>query len=104
MGRALLRSAGQERSGQHLWNIMWMRFHNMATIQVVLDAELLKAADKIVRRTKQNRSALIRHALREYLKKLDIQEKVQRERNGYLALPQSQNEVAMWESEQVWPE
>jgi metal-responsive CopG/Arc/MetJ family transcriptional regulator len=76
----------------------------MATIQVVLDAELLKAADKIVRRTKQNRSALIRHALREYLKKLDIQEKVQRERNGYLALPQSQNEVAMWESEQVWPE
>lgn len=39
----------------------------METIQVVLDRKLLQAADRVVRRTKRNRSALIRDALREHL-------------------------------------
>lgn len=37
----------------------------METIQVVLDAKLLQATDRAARRTKRNRSALVRDALRQ---------------------------------------
>jgi len=37
----------------------------METIQVVLDKKLLRAADAAARRTRRNRSALVRDALRE---------------------------------------
>jgi metal-responsive CopG/Arc/MetJ family transcriptional regulator len=39
----------------------------METIQVVLDRKLLKAANIAAKQQKVNRSALIRHALQEYL-------------------------------------
>ena len=42
----------------------------METIQVVLDAKLLKAADVAAKRQKVNRSALIRQALEQHLKRL----------------------------------
>src|SRR5690348_1979951 len=42
----------------------------METIQVVLDAELLRAADLAAKRQKVNRSALIREALERHLKRL----------------------------------
>ena len=41
----------------------------METIQVVLGKKLLQAIDRAARQTKQNRSALVREALREYLQK-----------------------------------
>jgi hypothetical protein len=40
----------------------------METIHIVLDRKLLKATDLAAKRRKVNRSALIRHALQEYLK------------------------------------
>ena len=46
----------------------------METIQVVLDEELLHATDRVAKRTKLNRSALVREALREYLKKTHYRE------------------------------
>ncbi|MGH9640253.1 MAG: ribbon-helix-helix protein, CopG family, partial [Bryobacteraceae bacterium] len=39
----------------------------METIQVVLDAKLLRAAEVAAKRQKVNRSALIRRALQEHL-------------------------------------
>jgi metal-responsive CopG/Arc/MetJ family transcriptional regulator len=45
----------------------------METVQVVLDKELLRATDQAARRTKRNRSALVRDALREHLRRLEIQ-------------------------------
>jgi metal-responsive CopG/Arc/MetJ family transcriptional regulator len=39
----------------------------METIQIVLDKNLLQATDQAARRTKQNRSALVREALRKHL-------------------------------------
>jgi metal-responsive CopG/Arc/MetJ family transcriptional regulator len=36
----------------------------METVQIVLDKKLLRAADQAARRTKRNRSALVRDALR----------------------------------------
>jgi predicted transcriptional regulator len=47
----------------------------METIQVVLDKKLLQAANRAARQTKQNRSALIRDALREHLRLLERRER-----------------------------
>jgi metal-responsive CopG/Arc/MetJ family transcriptional regulator len=74
----------------------------METIQVVLDRKLLQAADRAARRTKQNRSALIRDALREHLRTLEIRALEQRDRDGYLKHAQP-DELLLWETESVWP-
>lgn len=76
----------------------------METIQVVLDAKLLKAADIAAKRQKLNRSALIRDALREHLRRLRELQLEERERRGYLAKPQRQEEFSVWEDAASWPE
>jgi metal-responsive CopG/Arc/MetJ family transcriptional regulator len=76
----------------------------MATVQIVLDKELLQAADEAARRTNQNRSALVREALRQHLRRLEILELEQRDREGYLRIPQDLAEAEMWESVAAWPE
>jgi metal-responsive CopG/Arc/MetJ family transcriptional regulator len=73
----------------------------METIQVVLDKKLLQAADRAARRTKQNRSALVRDALREHLRLLDRRALENRDREGYSRAPQDHDQV--WETEAVWP-
>jgi metal-responsive CopG/Arc/MetJ family transcriptional regulator len=75
----------------------------METIQVVLDAKLLRAADRATRRTKVNRSALIRDALREHLKRLAVRELEERDRKGYQMAPREDHELSGWESEAAWP-
>lgn len=75
----------------------------METIQVVLDRKLLQAADRIARRTKQNRSALIREALRQHLRALEIRELEQRDREGYNRTPHAADEHTVWEAEANWP-
>jgi hypothetical protein len=56
----------------------------METIQVVLDKKLLQATDRAARHAKQNRSALVREALREHLLQLETQAREDRDREGYL--------------------
>ena len=73
----------------------------METIQVVLDKQLLQAADRAARRTKQNRSALVREALREHLRLLERRAMENRDREGYSRQPQESNK---WEAEAAWPE
>jgi len=73
-------------------------------IQVVLDAKLLKAADVAARRRKVNRSALIRHALEQHLKRLRELELEEQDRRGYLAQPQREEEFRVWEGAAAWPE
>jgi metal-responsive CopG/Arc/MetJ family transcriptional regulator len=75
----------------------------METVQIVLDKKLLQATDKVARRTKQNRSALVRDALREHLRRLELHAKEEQDRQGYLKHPQSIGEVRLWEAEAVWP-
>ena len=75
----------------------------METIQVVLDAKLLKAADRAARRQKVNRSALIREALRAHLKKLATHELEEADRLGYQRHPQREDEWAVWVKEAAWP-
>ena len=75
----------------------------MEIIQVVLDTKLLHATDRAALRTKRNRSALIREALREYLRSLEIQASEKRDREGYSKQPQAQDESPVWEAEAAWP-
>ena len=76
----------------------------METIQVVLDTKLLKATDIAAKRHKVNRSALVREALRQHLKRLHELELEERDRRGYLARPQREEEFRMWEDAAAWPE
>ncbi|MBK5291042.1 MAG: ribbon-helix-helix protein, CopG family [Acidobacteriia bacterium] len=75
----------------------------MKTIQVVLDTKLLQAADRAAKRQKVNRSALIRHALRQHLKRLRELESEAQDRRGYLAQPQREEEFGIWEDTAAWP-
>ena len=76
----------------------------METIQVVLDKELLHATDKVARRIKANRSALIRDALREHLRRLEIRAKENRDREAYIKQPQDEKEAQLWTTVAAWPE
>ena len=75
----------------------------METIQVVLDRELLKATDLAAKRHQVNRSALIRQALQRHLKHLHELELEERDRRGYLAQPQREEEFRIWEDAASWP-
>ena len=77
---------------------------HMETIQVVLDKDLLHAADKAAKRVRINRSALIRDALREHLKRLRTDELEARDRRGFEQHPDSAGELALWEQVAAWPE
>ncbi len=72
----------------------------MQTVQIVLDTNLLRSADLAARRTKQNRSALVRDALREHLQRLEVLACKERDREGYARQPQSESHL--WEAEAVW--
>jgi metal-responsive CopG/Arc/MetJ family transcriptional regulator len=75
----------------------------METIQVVLDKKLLEATDQAAQRTKRNRSALVRDALREHLQRLEMQAKEERDREGYSKGSQKNDESQIWEAEAAWP-
>ena len=76
----------------------------METIQVVLEADLLKAADKAVRKLKTNRSALFREALREHLKRIESAEREKRDREGYERYPDLVDQPAVWDRVADWPD
>lgn len=69
----------------------------------MLDKKLLRAADQAARRTKRNRSALVRDALREHLRRLAIRDLEERDRAGYSKQRQLSGEASRPEAEAVWP-
>jgi metal-responsive CopG/Arc/MetJ family transcriptional regulator len=75
----------------------------MQIIQIVLDKKLLHAADQAAKRTKRNRSALMRDALREHLRRLELRAAEERDRLGYSRPPQADAESRSWEAEAMWP-
>ena len=81
-----------------------MKYTPMETIQIVLDKKLLLATDRAARRAKCNRSALVRDALREHLRRLEVRDKESRDRQGYFAGPEARGESDNWEAEAAWPE
>jgi predicted transcriptional regulator len=87
-----------------MWSILWNRFHIMQIVQIVLDKKLLRAADQAAKRTRRNRSALVRDALREHLRRLELRASEERDRAGYSRRSQADAEAQGWESEATWPE
>ena len=75
----------------------------METIQVVMEAGLLKAANRAARKLKVNRSALIRDAVREHLERLHTRELELQERQAYERLPDDPQEFAVWDKVAAWP-
>lgn len=86
-----------------MWNTLWSKLHNMETVQIVLDKKLLRATDQAARRLKRNRSALVRDALREHLRRLHIRELEKSDREGYLGRAEEKGESLAWEAEAAWP-
>jgi metal-responsive CopG/Arc/MetJ family transcriptional regulator len=74
----------------------------METIQVVLEKALLRATDRVARRRRVNRSALVREALRAYLRRLATAERERQDRAGYLRTPDT--EFAVWDHVAAWPD
>lgn len=77
---------------------------HMQIVQIVLDKKLLRAADQAAKRTKRNRSALVRDALREHLRRLELRASEERDRQGYSRHPQTEADSKGWEAEATWPE
>ena len=84
-----------------MWSIVNTR---MATIQVVLDEALLELADELAGKRKVNRSALIREALRSYLKQMRFQELEREESLAYERQPDDLDEAQRWERVADWPD
>src|SRR5690242_13263634 len=61
----------------------------MQIVQIVLDKKLLNATDQAAKRTRRNRSALVRDALREHLRRLELRAREERDRQGYAQHPQA---------------
>jgi metal-responsive CopG/Arc/MetJ family transcriptional regulator len=80
----------------------------MQIVQIVLDKKLLHAADQAAKSTKRNRSALVRDALREHLRRLELRASEERDRQGYSRRlqtdAQTDVEARGWEAEATWPE
>jgi metal-responsive CopG/Arc/MetJ family transcriptional regulator len=75
----------------------------METIQIVIEEELLHAADRAARRLKVNRSALFREALRAHLAGFARRERERADRVGYERHPDGGAD-AVWEKVAAWPE
>ena len=64
----------------------------------------MKSINRAAKRQKVNRSSLIRQVLHEHLKRLRDMELEARDRRGYVAKPQLEEEFHMWEEAAAWPE
>jgi metal-responsive CopG/Arc/MetJ family transcriptional regulator len=75
------------------------------TIRVVMDAKLRRACDRAAKKGKLNRSELVRLALREHLRRVQILDSEERDEHGYEMIPQSNAaKESDWEAEAVWPQ
>jgi len=76
---------------------------HMGIVQIVIDKGLLEATDRAAKQTNRNRSALVRDALKEHLRRLEVQRREERDRAGYSRRRQVPRESLNWEAEAVWP-
>lgn len=74
----------------------------METVQIVLEAALLRATDRAARARRLNRSALVREALRAHLRRLAIADRERRDRAGYEGTPD--REFPAWDRVAAWPD
>ena len=85
-----------------MWIVIHIRFGRMKTIQMTIDAHLLKAVDRLTRARKTTRSALIRAALEAELRRARVNELETRHIAGYTAKPVLAGEFDAWLDQQDW--
>lgn len=71
-------------------------------VQIVLDTETLRSADRAARLAKVNRSELFRRALAAYLEQIRVRGLEERHRAGYARHPERASEFGGFEG--AWPE
>ena len=76
----------------------------MKAIQVTVDEGLLKRLDRRPAVRERGRSAVLREAAVEYLKRRDAEEIARRYRTGYRGAASVGDELAGMASEGAWPE
>lgn len=74
----------------------------MEIVQIVIEKALLRATDQAARRRRLNRSALVRDALRAYLRRLAIADRERQDRAGYVK--HGDQEFAVWNRMSAWPD
>jgi metal-responsive CopG/Arc/MetJ family transcriptional regulator len=82
---------------------VWSTLNRVETIHVALNAALRRATERAAKRARLDRSALVRVALREYLKRLEARELDARDRRGYEEHPDDSLGASDWERVAVWP-
>jgi len=75
-----------------------------ATLQVVLEPRLVAKTETTAKRKKLRNAAAVRSAVDAHLRRLDLERRIEREIQSYLAIPQDVEEVLIWEPYLAWPE
>lgn len=70
----------------------------------MLGKALLRKTDAAAKRQNTSRSALVREALKQHLKRLHELDLEEQDRGGYHAQPQPKQEFGGWEQIASWPE
>ena len=75
----------------------------MKAIQVTFDEELLERFDRHPTVRERGRSAVLREAAVDYLRRQDAEEIARRYRSGYRHTASLDDELEGWAAEGVWP-
>ena len=76
----------------------------MKTIQMTLDDALLARMDAVVESLETTRSAFIRKAVEEELRRQYILNLERQHAEGYAKYPEQPGEFDIWHDQQAWPE
>ncbi len=76
----------------------------MKTIQMTIDEQLLSEVDTAVRGLGTSRSAFLRDALQQAIKRIQIAAMERQHIEGYKRYPVEPGEFDVWDNEQVWEE
>lgn len=75
----------------------------MKTIQITIDPELLHLIDNDEESMEKGRSAFLRQAVRYYLEQKRLKSISEKYRSGYTQGLVKDDDLSIWEDEQVWP-
>jgi metal-responsive CopG/Arc/MetJ family transcriptional regulator len=87
---------------------MWILTHMimvtimMKTVQMTINEDLLIQIDQVVKDEGSNRSAFMRQALKEALRRYNIAKLEKQHTAGYLQHPIKPDEFDDWQEEQAW--
>ena len=75
----------------------------MKTIQITIDPDLLHKIDNDEESMKKGRSAFLRRAVRFYFEQKRLKSISDKYRSGYAQGLAKDDDLTIWEDEQVWP-